>query len=198
MPPVLDVALDELPAGAQQQLLAQQLRLAVHQRHRVLQLIAEAESAAGLVVAAARPQATGDRLVQQPAVGQQVQGTVRRLDLDRAERAAPVLLHRVERLRASGRSAKPLHQLIGLVDAATHAEAEHDLARFFVGQVERHLDRRARVERRPDPTRPSRTRLSAAGWRNEPLRPMNSVRSQVKLPAARCASSTSKKPIQSP
>jgi len=51
----------------------------------------------------------------------------------------------------------------------------------------------------PAPTRPdSRSRRRAAGRRSEPLRPMNSVRSQVKLPNSRSSTSTSKKPIQSP
>lgn len=40
---MLDIALQELPAGAQQQLRAQPLWLRVHQRHRILQLIAKAE-----------------------------------------------------------------------------------------------------------------------------------------------------------
>ena len=55
MPPVLDIPLRELAACTQQQLGTQQTRLAVHQRHSVLQLVAEAEGAARLVVAAASP-----------------------------------------------------------------------------------------------------------------------------------------------
>ena len=55
MPPVLDIALKELTACAQQQLRTQPLRLRMHERHRVLQLIAEAECASRLVVSAARP-----------------------------------------------------------------------------------------------------------------------------------------------
>ena len=65
-------------------------RLGMHQRHRVLQLVAEAERAAGLVEAAARPHAAGERLVEQPAVGQHVERRVGRFDLHRAQRAAPV------------------------------------------------------------------------------------------------------------
>src|SRR3546814_8526921 len=68
MPPVLHVAVDELVLGAQQQVAARQGRLGMQHRHRVLQLVAEAERAARLVVAAAREVATADGLVQQPAV----------------------------------------------------------------------------------------------------------------------------------
>jgi hypothetical protein len=45
MPPVLDVALPELAGRASQQMLAQKVRLRVHQRHGVLQLVAEPEGA---------------------------------------------------------------------------------------------------------------------------------------------------------
>ena len=88
MPPVLHVALDELAARAAQQLLAHERRRGVHQRHRVLQLVAEAEGAARLVVAAARPQPAREGLVQQPAVGQHVERGVRRVDLHRARACA--------------------------------------------------------------------------------------------------------------
>ena len=46
MPPVLHVALEELAAGAAQQMLAHQGRLGMDERHRVLQLVAESEGAA--------------------------------------------------------------------------------------------------------------------------------------------------------
>jgi hypothetical protein len=55
MPPVLDIPFPKLAARTQEQLGTQQPRLRVDQRHGVLQLIAEAESAARLVIAAARP-----------------------------------------------------------------------------------------------------------------------------------------------
>ena len=67
------------------------------ERHRVLQLIAEAERAARLIKAGACPHAAGERLVDQPAVGQEIDGRVGRLDIDRAERAAPVVPHAFQR-----------------------------------------------------------------------------------------------------
>ena len=146
VPPVLHVALDELAAGAAQQVLAQELGLGVHQRHPVLQLVAEAECAAGLVVAAAGPHAAGDGLVHQPAVGQQVQRNVRCGDLHGAQRMAPVRMDLRERRPRGGAAAIALHQLAGLVGAAAHAEAKDDLARRPRRQLDRHLDRAAGIE----------------------------------------------------
>ena len=71
MPPMLDVAFFELAGRAEQQVLAHQVGLGVDEGHDVLQLIAEAEGAAGLVEAAARPDAAGEGLIQQPAVGRE-------------------------------------------------------------------------------------------------------------------------------
>ena len=91
MPPVLHVPLAELAARGTEQMFAQQARLGMHEGHRILQLIAKAERAAGLVEPRSRPHAAGERLVNEPAVGQEVHGRVGRFDVDRAERAAPVM-----------------------------------------------------------------------------------------------------------
>ena len=73
MPPVLDIAFLKLSGGAQQEVLADKLRLAVDERHRILKLIAETEGAPRLIVSAPRPQTARQRLVQEPAVGQHVE-----------------------------------------------------------------------------------------------------------------------------
>ncbi len=193
MPPVLHVALDELAARAAQQVLAQERGLGVHQRHRVLQLVAESEGAARLVVAAARPQAARERLVQQPAVGQHVDRGIRRVDLHVAERALPVRVHGLQRDVRSGGAARALHEARRVARGAPKAQAEHDLALLAVGEVEGDLDRRAGVEAAP--TLPDRrARSSAAGAASAPLRPRNSVRSPVTL---RAGSSTSKNATRS-
>ena len=89
VPPVLHVAFDELPAGGAQQMCSRaRSGRAKRQRHHVLQLIAEAERAARLVVAGARPQPAAHVLIEQPAVHQHVERIVRRAHLDRA-RAVP-------------------------------------------------------------------------------------------------------------
>ena len=85
--------------------------LGVDQRHHVLQLVAEAEGAARLVVAAARPQAAGQRLVEQPAVGQQVERRVGRFDLHGAERVLPVVRAPLRARRARPTAAEALHEL---------------------------------------------------------------------------------------
>src|SRR5471030_3480213 len=70
MPPVLDVALNKLTRSTQQDLLAHSLRCSVSERQRILQLVAESERAAGLVIAAARKDPAGPGLINQPAVGE--------------------------------------------------------------------------------------------------------------------------------
>ena len=45
MPPMLNVALHELPRRGPQQVLPGERRLGMHQGHHILQLVAEAESA---------------------------------------------------------------------------------------------------------------------------------------------------------
>jgi len=57
MPPVLDVATQELPLGAAQNLLARERRDGVDQGHGVLELIAEPVCATGLVITATTPHA---------------------------------------------------------------------------------------------------------------------------------------------
>ena len=89
MPPVLDVALDELAARRQQQVLAVQIGPAVAERHHVLQLITEAVGAAGLVEPGAGPQTRRDVLVQEPPVHHQVERVVRCAHLDGTEDVVP-------------------------------------------------------------------------------------------------------------
>ncbi len=82
------------------------------QRHRVLQLVAEAVGAARLVEAGARPGAAGQRLVEQPAIHHDVEGAIGRLDLHVAGELVPVRAHlrkdayRDRRLRYAATSAR--------------------------------------------------------------------------------------------
>ena len=114
MPPVLHVAFAELMRGGAEQMLAGEGRLGMHQRHRVLQLIAEAEGAAGLIKAGARPEPAAKRLIDQPAVGQHVDGGIGRFDVDRAERAIPKFVDAFERDTAGVGPAKALDQVVHL------------------------------------------------------------------------------------
>ena len=85
------VALGELPAGGAQEMLARERRPGDRQRHPVLQLVAEAVGAARLIEGRARPDAAGERLIEQPAVQHDVHGAVGRLHLDGAEHVIPFL-----------------------------------------------------------------------------------------------------------
>ena len=102
-PPMLDVALDELPRGRAQQMFARHLRLRHAERHHVLELIAKAVRAAGLVERRARPDAAGERLVEQPAVEQNVHRAIGRLHLNRAEDVVPDAGRRAARPRRGRR-----------------------------------------------------------------------------------------------
>ena len=68
MPPVLDVALNELPRRGAEYMLAGDVALRHRQRHHVLELIAKAIRAARLIERRPRPDATDKRLIEQPAV----------------------------------------------------------------------------------------------------------------------------------
>ena len=91
MPPMLHVAFAELMRGGAQEMLAGEGRLGMHQRHHILQLVAEAERSAGLVEPGASPQAAAQGLIQQPAVGHHVNGGIGGFDLHGAERSIPIL-----------------------------------------------------------------------------------------------------------
>src|SRR5579872_7477079 len=67
-PPVLDVALDELPRRRAQQVRARHRRLRRGERHAVLELIAKAIGAARLIEGRPRPETAGERLIEQPAI----------------------------------------------------------------------------------------------------------------------------------
>ena len=148
MPPVLDVAFDELSTRTKGDLFAQQPRFGVHQRHGVLQLVAESVGSARLVEAAARPQAARDRLVHQPAVGQHVE---RRHRACRSARpSACVASARSPPSSASCGgcgSAEALHQLAGRIGVACRAEPKDDLALLSIREVERDLHRGTGIQR---------------------------------------------------
>ena len=190
MPPVLHVAFEELARRAAQQVLARERGSACTSAIDVLQLVAEAEGAARLVVAAARPQAAGQRLVEQPAVGQHVEGAVGRLDLHRAERALPVLLapfERSARCRLRKRCTSAACRVAPTPSVKT-------ISRSWPSASSKATCIAAHGSS-PAPTLPESARARiAAGLPSVPLRPRNSVRSPV---TRRLASSTSKNATRS-
>ena len=150
---MLDVALGELTRCRAHDLLAQQLRLGVEQGHGILQLIAEPEGPAGLIEATASPHAAREGLIDEPAVGEEVEVRVRRLHVDRAERAVPERPDGFERRPRLLGAAEPLDQGARVCEITSRAERERDLARLAVAELDHDLHPEARVERGADATR---------------------------------------------
>ncbi len=119
------------------------------ERHPVLQLVAETEGAPRLVVSAPRPKTARQSLVQEPAVGQHVEGRVRCFHLHGAERVIPVLPHRFERLARRGGSPEAMRQVAGVIGVPPDAEREDELTLLPVGQLEGNLDRGAGIQSGP-------------------------------------------------
>ena len=150
MPPVLDVSFRELAGGAADQVLAQEARLGVDQRHRVLQLVAETESTSWLVVSGPRPKTARHGLVQEPAIGQHVQGRVRGLYADRTERLVPELPHRLERAPRRVGSPEAKGQVAGVIGAPPRPQPEDQLSFLAGGQVQWNPDRGTGIQSGPD------------------------------------------------
>ena len=92
-PPVLHVALHELAARGAQQVSARLFGPREGQRHTVLELIAKAVGAAGLVEGRAGPDAADQCLVEQPAIEQDVHRAVGRAHLHGAQQGIPMVSH---------------------------------------------------------------------------------------------------------
>src|SRR5208282_4581116 len=90
-PPVLDIALYELPPRRAQQMLTRQVRLRSDERHHVLELIAKSIGAARLIKCRSRPKPAGERLIKEPTIQQDVHGMVGCSYLNRAEDLIPML-----------------------------------------------------------------------------------------------------------
>ena len=75
-----------------QDLLACDVGPCMHQGHHILQLVAEAVGAARLIERGTPPDAAGERLVEQPAIEQQVHGGIGRLDLHSTQNLFPLVL----------------------------------------------------------------------------------------------------------
>ena len=177
VPPVLHVALDELPAGGAQDVLARERRLGVDERHHVLQLIAEAVRAAALVERRPGPDAAGERLVQRPAIEHRVEAGLRRAHGDTESRSLPggdgrgrVPRGRARRRRTSASAAAPRphprRRRAGRRSRASRpAPARRRTAARRTGSM-------------PAPVAPERVARGAApsGAAAEPLRPRNSRR----------------------
>src|SRR5438034_6215802 len=99
MPPVQDIALDELVAGVEQDLRPREAWSMMDERGRVLKLIAIAVRAAGLIEGGPGPYPARQVLVRQPPVEHHVDGRDRGLHGDRRKERAPVALHLLQGAR---------------------------------------------------------------------------------------------------
>src|SRR5450759_788278 len=89
MPPVHHVAFLELALGGVENLAAGNARVYRQQGQHILKLVAETECPAGLVKGRPAPDATGEALVEHPAVEDQVGGGLWSMYLDLIEQLIP-------------------------------------------------------------------------------------------------------------
>src|SRR3972149_11942252 len=148
MPPMLDIALLELTGSAEEEMLTHENRVCMYERHHVLQLVPETESAPRLVVSAAGPETAHYSLVQEPAIGQEMYGLVGCLHLHCAKRVIPVLPYRFERVTRRSRTPETTHQFAGVIGIPPCSEPEDNLALLPVGQIEWNLDSGAWIQSR--------------------------------------------------
>ena len=147
---MLHVAFDELARSAQQDLFPQPFRGGVSQCQSILQLIAEAKGTAGLVVTAARLNTAGKGLVQQPAIGQQIDGRLRRPYLHFVENTVPVRSHLLQLILQVVLLEVFVQQRFGFFGVLPQPEGEHKAALIAVDQADGRLHRAARIHTGPD------------------------------------------------
>jgi hypothetical protein len=159
-------------------MLPGQIRPHDGKRHAVLQLIAKAVCAAGLIKGCPRPDAAGERLIQHPAIEDDIQRPVRRFHLDRAENMLPMLRDLTEDGVEIGVAVASEQRPRGRC-VVGFAEEENDL-HVWPGSRSTNV-RSAQHGSRPAPARlASGTRAAmAAGISRVPWRPRNSPRSAV-------------------
>ena len=148
---MLDVALDELPRRGQQEMGTTQIRPRIQQRQNVLKLVAEPEGASRLVRSAAGPDATTERLIQQPPIDEEVERIVRSVDLHRAERGVPASRRACDRVVHFRETRVPRGQRGCVRRIVSLAQHERDAARFPRRHVNPDLQSRAGVEAGADP-----------------------------------------------
>src|SRR3546814_561602 len=139
---------------------AHEIGLGMDQSHYILQLVAKTECAAGLVKGAARPYPACQGLVYEPAVGLYVQGLIGRLDAHGAQSVDPVLRDFFQGGARGRRAVETLDEVQRFDLVPAGPQFEHDFVVLAVGQFERNLYRRARIERR---ARGSRERCRTHG-----------------------------------
>src|SRR4030042_5976642 len=108
-------------------MLAHEVWLGVNERHHVLQLVAETEGPSRLVVSVPRPKTARQGLVQEPAVGQNIEGRVGCFHLNGAESVTPVLPYRFERAPRSRRSPEAIDHVDSVIAVSPYAKCKDNL-----------------------------------------------------------------------
>src|SRR5580700_7678422 len=124
VPPMLDVAFAELTRGSAEQMLAGQRRFGMHQRHDVLQLVTESESAAGLIKPRPTPETAAQCLVNEPAVRHHIDGGIGRVHIDCAESSIPIIADTFERHAAGVWPAEAPDQILHIGRVAANPETK--------------------------------------------------------------------------
>src|SRR5262245_35185305 len=83
-------------------MLSSKVRSGVNERHAILQLIAEPVRAARLIERRACPYPAGERLIERPAIEDEIHCAIGRFDLNGAEHGVPVLGYLFEHLAVIG------------------------------------------------------------------------------------------------
>ena len=146
---MLDISLPELTGSAEEEVLAHEARLSVDERHHVLQLIAETEGTPRLIVSVPGPKSARYCLVQEPAVGQDIDGLVGCFHIHCAESVIPVLPDRFERVVRGGSSTEATYQGACVIGISSCAEPEDDLTFLPISKLKWNLDCGAGIQSSP-------------------------------------------------
>src|SRR5664279_1076599 len=145
MPPVLHVTLHKLPRSSAQQVSASDISIRHHQRHHILQLVAETVSPTVLVERSATPDPAGESLVKQPAIDQDVHRSFGSGDLHCSEHVVPLPLDLQQDLLKVGR-AVAANQFAGLVAILSLSQKNYKLNAFVGAQLDSCLQHRTRIK----------------------------------------------------
>ena len=133
VPPVHHVAGGKLPRRAEKEMFAGQRRLKMHQRQHILQLVAEAVGAAGLIEPGAGAHAGVERLLDKPWE-EAIERLVASLDAQRAQARAPRFFRFCQR---RGMRAQGLERLQGFLVPFRPADGE--VERSFLARCQRDM-----------------------------------------------------------
>jgi len=137
---VVQLGVGDTSAGGSQQVLPHEIRPGQREGHDVLQLVAEPERAARLVVRRSCPQPAAHVLIEKPPVHQEVEGVVRRTHLNCVERRIPRSAHSFQRGLRGSNITVPAHQLARMVHILPLAEEKHEAVALTGELIERSLE----------------------------------------------------------